>query len=368
VCFAGTGDETSNSNIPFRIRDDDIVLRKSPLNFPSVVSILLGKTAMARSYVSSAMREKIDRVLATDNYDLLHVMCSYLIDNVRTSIPILLDEPNIESLTLNEVSKSRYAFGIRGILDRESSSFKSMENRAYSRAITVAIPSEYDAGFYATSVKSKLKIVPNGIDTRLWRPRGTAKSDTPTIIFSGNFRFLPNIDAALFLIHIVLPIIQRQMPDVSLRIVGHASIEMLGWVRRRSNVHVLGYVADLQSEIERAWVFAAPVRAGVGTRIKLLESLTVGTPIVATQRACAGLGLVAEESVVVADAATMADAIVQLLKDGSRRQRIARMGRELVARNLDWNSAADRLQEAYARIGVRKSPRTEESRLISGHR
>jgi len=193
-------------------------------------------------------------------------------------------------------------------------------------------------------------VIPNGVDTRACRPFPLGDRDK-NILIVGSMDYPPNIDAALHFHKRIYPLIRRRIPDCTLSIVGRnppASVRRLG---DDSGVTVSADVAEVRPYYQRARVSAVPLRSGGGTRLKILESMAFGTPVVSTRVGCEGLAVEDGRNILVADSpADFARRICDVIQSASQWQALSQAGRQLVEEQYDWDTAADLLQGVYERL------------------
>jgi glycosyltransferase involved in cell wall biosynthesis len=162
--------------------------------------------------------------------------------------------------------------------------------------------------------------------------------------------YLPCADGATWFCDEILPLIRGRGANAETWIVGAdppAEVTALAG----PDVRVTGRVADVTPYYERSLVSVVPLRAGSGTRLKILESMALGRPVVSTTVGCAGLDVVNGEHLLIADtAAEFAEATVRLLTDRALRSRIAASARALVARRYDWDGISAHLLGIYAEL------------------
>lgn len=174
--------------------------------------------------------------------------------------------------------------------------------------------------------------------------------DPPTVLFVGNFRHPPNVEAALRLVRSIFPLVRASYPQAKLEIVGPeppAALRALGG----AGVHVTGAVANVADHLDRAAVVVAPLRLGGGMRVKLLEALAAGKAVVASGRAVAGLSVRGGHELMLADEdAETAQAIVELLGDEASQRNLGRSAREWAFRELSWSAMAERYTRLYDRL------------------
>jgi glycosyltransferase involved in cell wall biosynthesis len=157
-----------------------------------------------------------------------------------------------------------------------------------------------------------------------------------SLLFVGDFNYAPNREGAEFLLEEVWPAIRREVPNAQLWLVGinnHAHI--LGR-NGQDGIVVTGAVEEISPYLRRATVAVAPLLLGSGTRLKILEALGAGVPVVATSAACEGIDAENGVHLLIADnAKTFIACCLRLLKDNSLRAQLAKAGRELIRDRYD---------------------------------
>ncbi len=193
-------------------------------------------------------------------------------------------------------------------------------------------------------------VVPNGADVdALGQP--SAKAEVPgRILFSGTMSYAPNADAARWFATEVLDRIRERRPEATLAIVGPDPSRRLRALGRKAGVEVTGRVPDLRPRLAEAQVVVAPLLSGGGTKLKVIEAMAAGRPVVATSVGAAGIEASDGEQLLLADGGeAFADAVVALLGDRERAAEIARRGRALVVERYSWDAAAESMRDAVER-------------------
>jgi len=179
-------------------------------------------------------------------------------------------------------------------------------------------------------------VIPNGVDCAHHRP-GLAEVRPHTLIYNGALTYSANYDAMRYFLVDIYPRIQQQVPDVTLSITGSTKGVDLDGLRLDESVHLTGYVDDIRLPVAGSAVCVVPLRQGGGTRLKILEAMALGTPVVATSKGAEGLDVVDGEHLLIADdPAAFAEAVVRLLRDPALRARLAQNARALVEAHYDW--------------------------------
>ncbi|MBN1874067.1 MAG: glycosyltransferase [Anaerolineae bacterium] len=190
-------------------------------------------------------------------------------------------------------------------------------------------------------------VIPNGVNTQDYTILREQQPISPTLILVGKMNYLPNVDGAVFFCQEILPLIRQQVPDCKLLIVGQkpdTAVRALA----SDYVFVTGYVESVVPYYQDALVSVVPLRSGGGTRLKILESMALGRPVVSTTLGCEGLAVAHEKDILVADTpADFAAQTVRLLNDEALRQRLIVNGRRLVELEYDWRPIAKKLLQVY---------------------
>jgi len=151
------------------------------------------------------------------------------------------------------------------------------------------------------------------------------QSRPASLLFLGKLDYLPNEDAVLFFCRSILPLLRTALPDVTIRVAGIDPTQSIRQLSLLPGVTIVGAVADVAPEYERARIMVAPLRAGSGTRIKILEAFSFGLPVVSTTVGAAGLGVVHGVHLLIADTPDeFAAACLRLLEDESLAATLAR--------------------------------------------
>jgi glycosyltransferase involved in cell wall biosynthesis len=187
-----------------------------------------------------------------------------------------------------------------------------------------------------------------------------APDGTPALLFVGSLTYEPNIDALEWFAAEVLPAVRRAVPGAVLRIVGQGRSPRVERLAGVPGVELVGEVTSVSPELARASVSVVPLRFGGGTRIKILEALAHGVPVVSTTIGAEGLGLRHGEHALLADTSTeIAAACVCLLDDPAEGVRLAERGATLVAPHRPAAVRAVLAGELAARHRARRDSSTE---------
>ncbi len=182
----------------------------------------------------------------------------------------------------------------------------------------------------------KLGVVPNGafID-KDWQYPGSPHEGE--LIFNGALTYHANFDAMEYFLKDIFPRVRKEMPQVSLKITGTTKGVPLDSLPEYDNVEFTGFLDDIKPLMANSWACVVPLRIGGGTRLKILEAMSLGTPVISTVKGAEGLDVVHGEHLLIAnDAEQFSRQTIQLLTDESLRQKLSLQARRLVEEKYDW--------------------------------
>ena len=176
------------------------------------------------------------------------------------------------------------------------------------------------------------------------------KAESNHIISVGTMYWPPNIDGMLWFLNEIYPLIRQRNPDVEFDIIGARPPEAISAFNRlKTGVHVHGYVDDPTPYLENAGVMVVPLRAGSGMRVKILNALSQGIPIVTTHIGCEGIDVIHDQHLLIADTpAEFAAATSNLLENPHEANRLGAAGRDLIQNRYDYRAACIPLDAIYS--------------------
>jgi len=184
--------------------------------------------------------------------------------------------------------------------------------------------------------QGKLEVIPNGIDCAYNRS-DLSREGRRGLVYNGALTYSANYDAMVWFLSEIFPLIQKQVPEVSIKITGATSGVDLSGLTLSPAVQLTGYVPDIRIPVSQAAVCVVPLRQGGGTRLKILEAMALGTPVVTTSKGAEGLEVIHGEHVLIADEPSeFAEQTIRLLKDGGLWNHLAGNARQLVEEKYDW--------------------------------
>ncbi len=306
-------------------------------------------------YLSKRLRTAVEAELASRQYDLIHAETFYVMPNIpKTHIPRLLVEQTIEYLGYQTYAQQSKLLPLKPFLYYDVAKIKYWEKYYWQKATRLVTMSAEDRQFIQNLSGKKLHIdvVANGVDIDHFNQVKKAPTKNPIVLFVGNFKWLPNRDAAIFLARDIWPMIKAKIPNAKLWIVGAnptLEIEALGKI---NGVTVEGEIPDIRDAFKAASVLLAPVRNGRGTRYKILESMASETPVVGTHLSVEGLDIQPGKHALVSDdPRQLAKYTTQVLQDKKLHRRLSTSGKELITKKYEWKRISKTLDNIYRKLG-----------------
>lgn len=315
-------------------------------------SLLTGQPFLMTRDDRAAMRRLIDRLATEERFDIAHAdqlnMAQYA---ARVSDAFkVFDAHNALWLLYKRLWETMSPGPRKWLLGRDWRLLKEYEGRVCRQFNAVLAVSQEDRMALEEAAKQRLNIlvIPIAIDTD--EVTVIEREPNPShILHIGTMYWPPNIDGVLWFVHKVYPLIRQQRPDVCFDIVGaRPPQEIASLGGDDTGIHVTGYVADPTPYLQRAALMVVPLRAGGGMRVKILNAMAQGIPIVSTTLGCEGIAVTSGRDILVADEpADFAAAVLRLLDDPALATRLRQNGRQLVERTYDYRRACQPLSALY---------------------
>jgi len=320
------------------------------------------KPYQMRKYCRPEVARRLRELLQEDRYDAL--ICDFLLaaDVVPWDAPIpkVIFTHNVEAAIWRRHMEVATNPLWKALAWREYRAWERAERRYTGMADHVLTVSDDDRrAFLSFLPAERLTTIPTGVDLEFFRPDRSAP-DSSSIVFTGAMEWLPNEDAIVFFASEILPLIQQQIPGVTLWVVGRKPTrKVIAIGERNPAIRVTGAVDDIRPHVHRAAAYVVPLRIGGGTRIKIFEAMGMGMPIVSTTVGAEGLPVTHEQDILLADAPEdFARQTVRLLRDAELNDRLGRAARALVESQYSWAAVTNvlvRVLEGLATPGPARS-------------
>jgi polysaccharide biosynthesis protein PslH len=306
----------------------------------------LPREIVGRSRLRQVLRPVVNRL--ADDFDVVVVHHLYLapIIPTRRRAAWLLHLFDVSSVRAHQESMVEPGRRQRWILARDAIKAERYERIAAAEYDALVVVSEEDAAAmtnrHRASEQPRVVVIPNAVDPSSFHPSPLPRE--PRLVLPASLNYRPNVLGACWFCDEVLPLVQRRIPGVHLDLVGRQPVDVVVALGRRSGIEVHADVPDIAPWLAMARAVIVPLHIGTGTRVKALEAMAAGRPVVGTNIGLQGLGIVDRvHARVVDDRVGMADAVVEVLTSDGEAETLAVEGRRLVEEHFRWDTAADRL-------------------------
>lgn len=215
----------------------------------------------------------------------------------------------------------------------------AFEKKWFPQFDRVTVVAQEDADFLERRLGRKIDVVPNGVDTELFRPSGLTV-ERKAVVFTGNLSAPMNEEACLYLLQSVFPIIHRHHPNLCMAIIGREPTRRIReaippYVNLRADVE------DMQLAMRDALLSLSPIVYGTGIKNNVLQAMAMGIPVVATPLIADPIGMRSGETGFVAERGpAYLRAVEGALADRGALERIGRASRTHIDSSLSWRHAA----------------------------
>lgn len=320
---------------------------------PAAASLAGGASYWERWFTSGAMRAHVARLVREHAFDVVHVDALFLAGylDLLGDLPVVLTHHNVESELLRDRA-ARASGARRRFFARQAARTRALEVALARRAARHVMVSALDAErLHAIAPAARTAVVPNGVDVAYFAPADDAPPPVPhSMVFAGGMDWFPNRDAMQWLAADLWPALVADQPARTMTVIGrNPPAEIQAVAARDARVRVLGFVDDVRPHAAAAAAYLCPIRVGGGTRLKILDALALGRPLVATALSVEGLDLLPDVHYLAAeDGPSFAAQLRRLDEAPALGQALAAAGRRHVEQRFSWDAIADRLDDAYA--------------------
>jgi sugar transferase (PEP-CTERM/EpsH1 system associated) len=299
---------------------------------------------------SAAFKRRVAEAIGSGQFDIVHVdtlaLSQFVID--RGGLPAVLTHHNIESMLMSRRAQVETHPFAKAFLRREALKLAEYERLASPAFDINILVSAVDEKVLQNSIPGlRTAVVPNGVDVEYFSP--SPSPDARALIYTGGMNMFANRDAVMHFLNETWPLIKAKAPDVRFFAIGQdPPKELVAFAARDPHVVMTGFVDDVRPYVRQSAVYVVPLRVGGGTRLKVLDAMAMGMPLVSTAIGCEGLDVTPGEHLVVADTPeAFAGGTLALLADPARRLALGRAARALVERRYSWHVVGRQLVDVY---------------------
>lgn len=314
---------------------------------------------------SKEYAQKLNDLLSRNHYDIIHVDTISLAPYARhlENIKVVLNHHNIESAMMLRRAENESNLFRKLYFYQEGIKLQRLEQRICNKFNLNITCSDLDSErLKNTAVVTDCISIPNGVDLDYFQPIAT-KIKPKSLVFAGGLSWYPNLDAMTFFLKSVWPELVKQIPDISLTVIGkNPPAWMLEMQKEYSNLRITGFVDDVRPYLAEAQIYICPIKDGGGTKLKVLDALAMGKPLIADAIACEGIEVVNNESVIFAS--TPADYIEKikfLIDNPVVGEDLSRNGAQLIKDRYSFQSIGKKMADIYSKLAQPTLANNEQS-------
>jgi sugar transferase (PEP-CTERM/EpsH1 system associated) len=316
------------------------------------LGLLRGRPLIQSMHYDSNLAKEVHRLTSQESYDIIHVEFSFMAPYLAFVSPWsrakkVLSMHNVESIRF--ARELKFARGARRLaLLSDHILFKSWEEKLVRQFDGVlAVSRSEQAWIRQHAPAAVIELAPNGVDSVYFSVSDESRANR-SIVFTALMNYPPNVDAALWFCDEILPIIHSRDPQVSFKIVGDKAGTEVFALAQRKGVHVTGRVPDIRPHLADSLAVVVPLRSGGGTRLKILEAMAMGRPVVSTYQGAEGLEATDGVNILLADTPEkFASHILDLIANPQLGRRLGIAGRKLVETRYDWSICLGNIENFY---------------------
>ncbi len=314
---------------------------------------------IAQKYYRKSMKLKVEEILRKNKIDVVHFDMLHMsrYQTLMSDVPTVLTEHNVESLRIHRLLKNSNSMVFKAFMYLQYFKLKNFEKRACARFDACAAVSDDDMRVLKSMCPgANLVVIPNGVDTDYFAPDDT-HAIPDSLVWVGGMNNMYNREAVDFFLEEIFPLIRGRIPDVKLTVVGKSPTRrLLHLADGNKNIEVAGYADDVRPYIRKAAVYVAPIKSGGGTKLKVLNALSMAKPVVTTSVGAEGIDVIDGEHLVIADdPIDFADRTVELLRNTQYAASLAEKGRRLMVEKYDWEIIGRKMNRLYEEVVASKS-------------
>ncbi len=294
----------------------------------------------------------VKKELEREKYDIIHAETFYVMPHISdTEVPILLVEQTIEYLVYKHFVEDQAPLLAKIPFWVDVMKLKFWETHFWKQANGVVAMSESDRKeMLKLAPNLKIDIVPNGIDIDYFSALPRKEIIPARVLYVGNFKWIQNVEAVNILVNEVWPAIKKEIKKAKLWIVGMNITDKLKEYASE-DIEISEALPDIREAYSKASVLVAPIKGPGGTRLKILEAMASGLPVVTTSVGAEGLGVINEKEALISDDLDeVSKNAIKVLKDKELSKKLGLYGKKFVESKYTWDKSAQILDNIYSKV------------------
>jgi glycosyltransferase involved in cell wall biosynthesis len=307
------------------------------------------------NYTSELMKRALSKVVKGARFDLVHMdgihLVGYqaLLQRESAGTQIFYNWHNVESELMRRYSQQAPSLPRKFYAAFTAPRLATVEKYLLKSASGHVVCSEREREHLLGIVPSaRIRVIENGVDRKYFSESQPEPRSRNRVVFVGAMAYHANIDAAGYFAREVWPLIYARFPEWRLTLVGSNPTPAVTVLRECPGVEVTGTIPDVRPYYGDAVAAIVPLRSGSGTRLKILEAMAAGVPVISTTIGAEGLDVSPGRNILIADRETeWVPALESIAAPGALRSELIREGRQFVDTKYDWDALGAMLRETY---------------------
>ncbi len=371
-------------------------LRKFWAKLRALLTLLTSRPLSLGYFDSRKMRRLVNRAMERNRFDAVFVYSSAMAQYVPADwhSRTVIDLVDVDSEKWREYA-ARTSPPHSRLYAIEAERLKQYELELVASCVHSILTTRREADLLSEldefTRRARLRIITNGVDAEYFQPaknpaanstiafrkktslftptESSVKQIKPRLVFVGAMDYFANVEAVRWFVAEVFPLIRQQEPQTEFFIVGSNPAAEVRKLAEQPGVIVTGTVEDVRPYLHNATVCVVPLKIARGVQNKLLEAMACGKAIVASPEAAAGLRVVHEEQLLLAESATeFATAVIEAIRNENLREQLGEQARRFVEQEHDWQPLLQKLIDLLESVGQRRiTSDTQNIRLIARH-
>jgi len=355
ISLLAFGDEQNNTSALDPVYERIVTVpRLAGYSFAKVLRGAVGRTPLPLlNYTTNEMSKRLAHVLAENDFDIVQVegihLMNYLpvIRAARSHPIVVCDWHNIESDLMGQYAEREQSVARKTYARRTARLMNEFEQRALNEFDGHIVVSEPDAErLRRMNSRARIFVVENGVDVDYYASEQSAGKKR--VVFVGSMDYHANIDGAINFARNVWPAVRGKKPELVFTIVGRDPSPEVRALSSKDGVEVTGSVDDVRPFYREAIAAVVPLNVGGGSRLKILEAMAAGVPVVSTKLGAEGLDSSDGENILLTDGpAEIGEAVIRIIDDNELAGRLIAGGYALIRERYDWSTLGAKLLNQY---------------------
>ncbi len=297
-------------------------------------------------------KRALAKELSENQYDIIHAETFYVFPHIpqKTNVPSILVEQTIEYQVYMHYVIHEAPFYLKPLFMLDVAKLKYWEQYYWKKTDRLVAVSPEDKKIMRELIPGiEADIIPNGVDSKYFIEKKIDKKKPPRVLYGvTNFEWLQNLEAVNILLDEVWPKVKRLYPSAKLWLAGRKIPKQFTELPKTQDIEITESIHDSRDAYLGSTVMLTPIRGSGGTRLKILEAMAAGLPVVSTSVGVAGLNLKHNVHALISDNTDqLAHYTVELLQDTKRAQTIGKNGQDFIRKHFDWKSIVALHDEIY---------------------